>query len=207
MRHSMLPLLTLVFALVAVHCWGAEPKADYASAIAAVERLTFREPFTLRLRFDKDRYYEQKIENRIPYVARNNVYLFSGESFGLKLTIQSGEISTVTYLKEEARADIGVKFAQEVQDDGKAMMMLTLKNNIKQVLYMDALMIVPEKKGASKTSILPLRPGLGSYEVWPHPIVQLVLRNLRFKNEAPINAPTKVRKPMAETPAQPDRAK
>jgi len=61
------------------------------------------------------------------------------------------------------------------------MMMLVLKSNIKQVLYQDALMTIPGKKGIYKTSILPLQPGLGGYESWPHPIVQLVLRNFRLE--------------------------
>jgi hypothetical protein len=58
------------------------------------------------------------------------------------------------------------------------------KNNTKQKLFFDALMTVPDRQKPLKTSLLPVRPGLGSYESWPHPIVQLMLRNIRLKEES-----------------------
>jgi hypothetical protein len=142
----------------------------------------FRDPFTIKLYVDKERCYEQKIDKKIPFAADNNVYLFPGESFGLKLGIVNGEITTVSYQKEKAGADIELEFSQKIEENGDAMMMLVLKSKIKQTLYLDALMIVPEKKGNYKTSILPLEPGLMNFESWPHPIVQLVLINLRLKD-------------------------
>ena len=83
------------------------------------------------------------------------------------------------------RARYTLEFKQEAEKGGDAMMMLVLKSNIKQILYMDALMTVPGKKGIHKTSILPLQPGLMGFESWPHPIVQLVLRNLRLTEKIP----------------------
>jgi hypothetical protein len=184
MNRITLPLLALGLSLAPTFGWAAEPTSDRAKANAEKEKPTFREPFTLKLHVDKDHYYEEKFEKKIPFVADNNVYLFSGESFGLKLTVANGEISAVTYQKEKAGADIEVTFNEDAQKNGDPMMMLTLKSNIKQVLYLDALMTVPGEKGTFKTSILPLKPGLTNYETWPHPIVQLVLKNLRFKKEA-----------------------
>jgi hypothetical protein len=64
-------------------------------------------------------------------------------------------------------------------------MALTIKNNLKVWVQMDALMTVPGKKGIYKTSILPVPPGLLDYESWPHPIVQLVLRNFRVVAKSP----------------------
>jgi len=156
-----------------------------APANASQTNLVFRDPFTLKLHVDKEHFYEERYERKIPFVVDNDVYLFSGESFGLKLGITNGDVSTVTYQKDKAGADVEIEFKQEAQKDGDAMMMLVLKSNIKQVLYLDALMTVPEKKGIYKTSILPLQPGLMGFESWPHPIVQLVLRNLRFKEKMP----------------------
>jgi hypothetical protein len=45
----------------------------------------FREPFTLRIRVDKDHFYEQRYDQKIPYVVNNEVYLFIGENFGVNL--------------------------------------------------------------------------------------------------------------------------
>jgi len=153
---------------------------SYQGMAASEAELVFRKPFTLKLHVDKDHYYEETFDRKIPYVADNDVYLFSGESFGLKLNIMNGKIGPVTYNKEKAGADIELEFTQKTQKDGNPMMMLVIKSNIKQILYMDALMTVPGKEGIYKTNILPLQPGLSGYESWPHPIVQLVLRNLRL---------------------------
>jgi hypothetical protein len=139
----------------------------------------FREPFTLKLHVDKEHFYEEKF-GKIPFVHDGDVYLFKGDEFGLILDIQDNSIRTVKYQRDVKKADVTLKFTQEVQPDGSAMMILHVHNNTKQTLNLDALMTVPEKKGIAKTSILPVQPGLSGFESWPHPIVQLVLRNLRI---------------------------
>ena len=179
---------------------AAGSRAGGAPAEGVQTNLVFREPFTLKLRVDKDHYYEEHYERKIPFVAGNDVYLFCGESFGLKLGVTNGEIASVTYQKDKAGADVEVALTQEAGKDDDPMMMLVLKSNIKQVLYVDALMTVPGRKGIYKTSILPLQPGLKGFESWPHPIVQLVLTNLRFKESPPNSAPEGVRRPAGGSP-------
>ncbi|WP_347989639.1 hypothetical protein [Methylomonas sp. AM2-LC] len=144
-----------------------------------VEGLIFREPFTLTLHVDKERFYEEKL-GKIPFVYDGDVYLFKGDEFGLNLDIQDNSIKTVKYQQDLKKADLTLKFTQEVKSDGTSMMILSMHNNTKHTLNVDALMTVPGKKGIAKTSILPLQPGISSFESWPHPIVQLVLRNIRI---------------------------
>jgi hypothetical protein len=79
-----------------------------------------------------------------------------------------------------AKADVEVNFTQQKQG-GQIMMMLMIKSKLKRPLFVDARLTVPGKKESYKTSILPVQPGKSSFEMWPHPIVQLFLRNLRFK--------------------------
>lgn len=191
--------VALVFGLGTV-CLAAGATTNSTAARGSETNLVFREPFTLTLRVDKEHVYEERYDRKIPFVADNDVYLFSGESFGLELGVTNGEIATVTYLKEKAGADVEVEFKQEIGKDQDPMMMLVLKSNIKQVLYIDALMTVPERKGIYKTSILPLQPGLMGFESWPHPIVQLVLRNLRFKESPPNNTSEGIRRPPSGSP-------
>lgn len=96
------------------------------------------------------------------------------------LLFLDNSIRTVKYQPDMKKADVTLKFTQKVQPDGAAMMMLHIHNNAKQTLNVDALMTVPDKKGIGKTSILPVQPGLSRFDSWPHPIVQLVLRNIRI---------------------------
>jgi hypothetical protein len=128
---------------------------------------------------DKEHYYEQKV-GKIPYVHRDSVYLLKGDEFGLTLDIQNNTVRSVKYQKDLKKADLTLTLTQEVQPDGNAFMMLHIHNNTKHTLDLDALMTVPDHKGVAKTTILAVQPGLSGFETWPHPIVQLVLRNIRI---------------------------
>ena len=139
----------------------------------------FREPFTLRVRVDKSHYYEEHYEKRIPYVSDNDVYLFTGENFGVNLTSKDDGAVEVSFQPDIKKADVWFSLAQP-KELGGAAMMLTIQNRIKQRLQVDGLMTVPGKQGTFKTSILPIEAGLSDFESWPHPIVQLVVRNFRL---------------------------
>jgi hypothetical protein len=145
----------------------------------SIQEPAFRVPFDLKLAVDKEHYYEQHFD-KVPYVIENDVYLFAMESFGINVTIADNRISGVTYQRDSAKSDVWFSFSQEVKDRVPEMMMLVTRNGLKRRLMFDALMTMPDKKGIFKTSIIPIDPGLSSYESWPHPIVQLVLRNFRF---------------------------
>ncbi len=146
----------------------------------AAEDVVFREPFTLKLHVDKEHFYEEEF-GKIPFVHDNSVYLFKGDEFGLSFDIKTNSIRGVKYESDLKKADVTLKFSQEVQADGSAMMLLKIHNNTKHIVEIDALMTVPDKKSIAKTSILPVQPGLSGFESWPHAIVQLVLRNIRIK--------------------------
>jgi hypothetical protein len=164
--------VTLAISLAATS--SAEDRAKNPDEVGS----SFRKPFTLSLQIDKEKKYEEKFE-RHPYVHKNDVYLFSGDDFGVSLQREGAAIKSVTHQPDATKADITMKFSQELKDGEPSMMMLVIKNNTKDTVYVDALMTMPGKKGVFKTTILPLGPGLSGYESWPHPIVQLVLRNIR----------------------------
>ena len=139
--------------------------------------IVLREPFTLTLPVDKEHYYEQKF-GKTPYVLDGDVYLFKGDEFGLVFNIDK-----VKYEPLLDKSDVTLKFTQETAKDGAVMMMLVIQNHSKRKLFVDAVMTVPGKPRTIETSILPIEAGLSGYESWPHPIVQLVLRNLRFQEK------------------------
>jgi hypothetical protein len=157
---------------------------EQSSAPASAPTPVFREPFTLELRIDKQHSYEEHFD-KIPYVAENDVYLFAGDNFGVNLTATKHEVLDVTYQPDKKKADVELKFTQEKGQGGTAMMLLVVQNKLGRGLVFDALMTVPEKKGIYKTSVLPVGARLSSFESWPHPIVQLVLKNFRFSADTP----------------------
>src|SRR5579864_2817440 len=142
------------------------------------EELVFRAPFKLKLHVDNERFYEETFDH-VPYVADNDVYLFAGEAFGVNVTVTESEISHIAYERNPAKADVELRFTQEKSQNGW-MMMLALRNKLKRKLYLDAVMTLPRNDELFTTNVLPVEPNLSDFESWPHPIVQLVLRNFRF---------------------------
>ena len=145
---------------------------------ALPEKPVFRAPFKLKIHLEGERVYEQSF-GRIPYVADNDVYLFAGEAFGLNVTVTGGEISRITYERNPAKADVELRFTQQKLQN-RWMMILVIRNKLNRKLYLDAVMTIPGKDELYKTSVLPVEPKLSDFESWPRPIVQLVLRDLRF---------------------------
>jgi hypothetical protein len=146
---------------------------------ASQSAVVFRNPFVLELRVDKGQFYEQKF-NKVPFVDHNEVYLFKDDAFGLNLDIRDNAVHEVSYQPDLGKADVTLKFTQEVDADGTAMMILVLENRTKRVLNISALMTVPGEKSAVKTTLLPLQPGLLGHESWLHPIIQLVLQDIQI---------------------------
>jgi hypothetical protein len=164
----------LLFLTILSYASSAQEQSPTAEAAP-----TFREPFTLKLRVDKQHYYEQHFD-KVPYVAGSNVYLFVDDHFGVNLTDTKAEFLTVSYQPNIGKADILFSFTQETDGKGNPFMMLSVQNKLHRGFSYDALMTVPTKKEILATHVLPVGASLSNFESWPHPIVQLVLRNFRF---------------------------
>jgi hypothetical protein len=143
-----------------------------------------REPFTLKLKIDKDHYYEERYERRIPYVAENEVYLFLGDKFGVNLTVRNDWIVSVRYQPDAAKADIWFSFEQPPELPGGLGMTLAIENKMKRGVSMEGLMRTPNKKDVFKTSVQSVEAGKKGLETWPHPISQLVLGNLQLTKDS-----------------------
>ena len=85
------------------------------------------------------------------------------------------EISQITYETDVAKADVEFTLTTE-----RRMMLLIIENRLNRTLYMNAGMRVPERDQLVKTRIMPVQPKLPDFEFWPHPVLQLALRNFRL---------------------------
>jgi hypothetical protein len=144
----------------------------------SVDDSDFHKPFTLKLYIDKENLYEEKFE-KVPFVRDGYVFLFKGDEFGINIEMHDNVIRSVNYEPDIKKADVALKFSQELPPDGSPVMTLRIRNNTKHHLNMEALMTVPRAPGVSRTRILPVWPGLTGFEAWPHPIIQLALRNIQ----------------------------
>jgi len=161
-------------------CVTAALGQDGAPTQQADGKVVFREPFTLKLQLDKKHYYVEEFK-KVPYVQGGDVYLFCGDYFGLGLDIENGAIRGISYQRDLLKSDVALKFSQGPSVEHNTMMSLVIENRSQHKLFLDALMTVPGRKGVFKTSVVPVLPRTTNFESWPHPIVQLVLRNIRLQ--------------------------
>lgn len=147
-----------------------------------------REPFTLHLKVDKDHYEDFHFDKQ-PYVSENEVYLFSGEKFGVNFVVKGDRVAEVRYQPDVAKADLVFGFEQPQELQNGLAMALTIDNKTKHDVGIDAMGSLPGKKDTFKDKITPVKAGKSSTEFWPTPIAQLVLGNFRFTAEG--TAPAK----------------
>jgi hypothetical protein len=168
----------------AVLCVATITSVSAQTAAAKSHGPVVREPFTLKLKVDKEHYYEERFDRRIPYVSENEVYLFLGDKFGVNITVRNDRIAEVRYQPDAAKADVWFRFEQPPELPGGLGMTLAIENKMKHGVSMEGLMSVPNKKEVLKTSILAVKAGKNGLETWPHPIVQLVLGNLQLTKDS-----------------------
>jgi hypothetical protein len=173
LRPFIVAMMILVAGIASLSAQRAKPKPTGP---------VMREPFDLRLKVDKA-HYEQVHYDKQPYVSDNEVYLFSGEKFGVNLVVKDGRVAEVRYQPDVKKADVVFGFEQPKELQDGLGMTLTIDNKMKRAVGMEGLMTIPGKKDPLKTSILPVKAGKSGLESWPHPIWQLVLGNLRFAPE------------------------
>jgi hypothetical protein len=164
-------MLCLVSALVGVAADAAESGKDGAQVV-------MRAPFTLTLHVDREHYYEENI-GEMPYVYQGGIYLMKGDNFGVSVSFRGRKVTAIAYQPDTSKADITFEFNQNVDSDGRAMMLLTIHNRTSHQIKFRALMTVPGEKAAIETSIVPIHAGLTNFESWPHAIVKLLLHDLK----------------------------
>ncbi|MDD5262251.1 MAG: hypothetical protein PHD76_10445 [Methylacidiphilales bacterium] len=143
----------------------------------------FRDSYAVDLTLNDGSKFQKEIK-KVPYVADGVIYIFPGESFSVGIEIGEKGIKEIYYDKgKSSKIGLDFNFKQEKLDDGKRMMMLTVVSRLPQTLSYEALMVIPEVQGVKKTSVVPIEAGLSSYESWPHPIMQLALRNFKLEDK------------------------
>jgi len=176
MKVANLFLVSILFCLSGLSSLSAQ------KAVSKPKPLPMREAFTLRLKIDKEHFSDIHYD-RQPYVKENEVYLFSGDKFGVNLVVKDGRVVGVRYQPDATKADVWFGFEQPKELQDGIGMALTIDNKMKRSVSMEALMSIPGKKDVFKTSILPVKPGKSGLESWPHPISQLVVGNLQLTPE------------------------
>jgi hypothetical protein len=149
---------------------------------AAIEELcktvACREPTTVKLKLN-DKEYAQFDFPKSPFVAEGFINVLSGEKFGVELEENEGNLERPRFVKDISHPERTISVAFSQSEDG---MVLTIQNPFPKPIVYDCMIQHYKREGLSRTSVVPVRAKLISFELWPYPIAQVVISNVRYQN-------------------------
>ena len=184
-KYRPLPLILSV----TVICFGCvayaqirEP-ADPQKLRELCETILCRETLSVRLMLKDGKPFEMKFDIPVPIVQNNWVSVFPGDTLFIEADVQDNRLVNLRAVSQNKNPEktLELRFWQEA---GKLNMFLFVKNPFPKLVKYHAVMMLPAGDQMYKTSSCPvLSQGRGAYELWPHPIFQLTLFDLRLVDE------------------------
>src|SRR6185503_12886873 len=155
---------------------GQQQQTAEQAREAVCQRVTCRPVTTVRLKLNSKEYFEMEFP-RGPYVADGFINVLAGEEILVEFDDTDGTLSNPRYVKTVAKAERTVSFRLEQTDEGT---ILSVKNPFTKPILYDCLLQHYSEQRLRKTSIVPVQAGLVSFEMWPYPVAQVVVSNVRY---------------------------
>ena len=141
-----------------------------------------RSSFVLRLSISEENYWEWTVP-QTPYVFNENyIQFYPGEALFIEAEVLDNRIIKLAVVREiiDANRTIIVKFNQMTKEENERihnLMMLEIKNPFNMDMEYRADIYLIQYNRWVNTSVMPVRAGLLSFEIWPDIIGVIVLRD------------------------------
>jgi hypothetical protein len=143
---------------------------------AICQQVPCRPATTIKLKINTNEFAEFDFPKG-PYVADGYINLLNGEEVNVEFTEDTDGLLKARYVEKVNSAEKIVTFKLVQTDDGT---ILSVKNPFgKNILY-DCLIQHYQETRLRKTRIIPVESGLIGFEIWPYPITQVVISNIRY---------------------------
>lgn len=142
-----------------------------------------RKAFTLEIAANEKQQYKTEI-SKSPYFVHDKILqIYCGEKVFVECEILGDTISKMKIVEKNInrKRTIEIEFTQDSNDRKNINTMLQIKNPFEKDLIYQATMLTPKSQGWNRTSTIPVRANLTSFETWPHSIISLALDNWKFK--------------------------
>jgi hypothetical protein len=142
-----------------------------------------RTSFKLEIAADETNQYIMDVKESPYFVKENVIQLYCGEKVFVECEIKGDSITEMKVVEKNINPDktIIIEFFQNVKNRKEIRTDLIVKNPFSKELRYEALMFTPISQEWKSTSIIPIRPYLQNFEMWPHSIITLVLENWKLK--------------------------
>ena len=171
----IIPLLLILLSTCLVAMGQQQQTADQARE-AVCQRVTCRPVTTVRLKLNNKEYFEMDFPKG-PYVADGFINVLAGEEVLVEFDDTDGVLSNPRYVKSAAKPERTISFRLEQTEEGT---MLQVKNPFTKNIIYDCLIQRHSEERLRKTSIIPVQARLMSFEMWPYPVAQVVVSNVRY---------------------------
>lgn len=144
---------------------------------------TNRDSFYLNIVVDSDNNYGMDIQTSPYFVKDYILQIYPTEKLFIETELKNDTIFSMKVVKENIYPEktIVVEFKQSAEDRNKVSMLLNVKNPFDKNLIYKALMFTPFSNELKATSIIPVKPKLSAFEIWPHAIISLVLTDWKLE--------------------------
>ena len=170
-----IPTLFILLATCLVAMGQQQQTAEEARE-AVCKRVTCRPVTTVKLKLNSKEYFEMEFPKG-PYVADGFINVLAGEEFLVEFDETDGALSNPRYVKTVANPERTISFRLAQTDEGTV---LTVKNPFSKNIIYDCLIQHYSEQRLRKTSIIPVQARLMSFEMWPYPVAQVVVSNVRY---------------------------
>ncbi|MDP8266807.1 MAG: hypothetical protein P9M07_07695 [Candidatus Aceula meridiana] len=117
--------------------------------------------------------------SKVPVAQEGAVVIFPGETIYLEADEGENSLENLRAVESLVNPDKTLVFKFSQEEDSAKMTLNVEKNPFSKAIKYHAEIVFPN--GAlQQTSTCPVRPGIGVYELWPHPIFQMLLRDFRL---------------------------
>lgn len=171
-------ILMIVFGLTLSFPITAQKQTQSADEAreAICKKVVCREPKTVNLKLNDKKIISFDFP-KTPYVAEGYINVLAGEKINVEFDETAGELTNARYVEQLKAAEKTVRFELSQTDDGT---ILSVKNPFSKDIIYDCLIQNYKTSKLQTTSIIPVRSKLLSFEMWPEPIPQVVISNVRF---------------------------
>jgi len=166
-------VLTSIFSLA----WAQNGRTNSdQSRDALCQTVACRPAKTIKLKISKTEIAEFDFPKG-PYVKDGYINILAGEEFNVEFDASETKLSNARYVDKISVPEKTVTFKLDQTAEGTV---LSVKNPFGQNIEYDCLIQHYQAETLKQTNVLPVRNGLLGLELWPYPITQAVIHNVRF---------------------------
>lgn len=168
-------IVSFFLSIILALAQSGQTQADQARE-AICRRVPCRPAQTIKLQIGKKEIAEFDFPKG-PFVADGYINVLSGEEINVEFEESENALSNARYVEKISAPEKTVAFKLEQTDKGAV---LSVKNPFAKSILYDCLIQHYKAEGLKKTSIVPVQSKLLGFELWPYPITQAVINNVRF---------------------------